>query len=83
MFGGTRLNPDEFGGNDLRRGTPRFVEANFSYNADQIAAFREFAHSHRWTVPFSPESRRLSRKGRRIALRCFVGPARPPGCRGR
>lgn len=50
MFGERRLNPDEFGENDFRRGTPRFVEPNFTYNADQVAAFREFAHSRGWTT---------------------------------
>ena len=50
MFCERRLNPGEFGEEDFRRGTPRFVEPNFTRNADQIAAFRDFAHGRGWTT---------------------------------
>lgn len=50
IFGEQRLNPEEFGDNDFRRGTPRFAEPNFTYNSDQVAAFREFAHSRGWST---------------------------------
>lgn len=50
IFGEQRLNPDEFGENDFRNGAPRFVEPNFTYNSDQVDAFRQFAHSRGWTT---------------------------------
>lgn len=50
MFGEHRLNPDEFGENDFRLETPRFLEPNLSRNSDQVAAFRDFAHNRGWTT---------------------------------
>lgn len=50
IFGEHRLDPGEFVDKDFRRGTPRFLEPNFSYNTEQVAAFREFAHSRGWTT---------------------------------
>lgn len=50
MFAEQPLNPESFGDSDFRRGTPRFVEPNFTYNVGQIAAFRDFAHLRGWTT---------------------------------
>lgn len=50
IFGERRLDPAEFGEKDFRNGTPRFTEPNFSYNADQVEAFRAFARSRGWTA---------------------------------
>jgi aryl-alcohol dehydrogenase-like predicted oxidoreductase len=50
IFGENRLDPDEFWEKDFRRGTPRFVEPNFTCNADQVAAFRDFARGRGWTT---------------------------------
>lgn len=51
MFGENRVDPAGFGENDFRRGTPRFVEPNFSYNSERIEAFRQFTQSRGWSVP--------------------------------
>lgn len=50
IFGESRLNPDEFGEKDFRRGTPRFEEPNFTFNSDQVAAFRDFARTRGWST---------------------------------
>lgn len=50
MFSENRLSPDTFGEKDFRRGTPRFVEPNFTPNGDQITAFRDWANAKGWTA---------------------------------
>lgn len=50
MFGEKLPNPDDFPEKDFRRAAPRFVEPNFTYNAERIAAFRDFARGRGWTT---------------------------------
>ncbi len=50
MFSEIRLDPDSFGDKDFRRGTPRFTEPNFTANADQIAAFRDWSKARGFTT---------------------------------
>jgi aryl-alcohol dehydrogenase-like predicted oxidoreductase len=51
MFGDTPLDPNSFGENDFRRGTPRFSAQNFAANETQVAEFRSFAASRGWASP--------------------------------
>ena len=44
------LNPPSFAGTDFRKTNPRFVEPNFSWNLDRVAAFRAFAKARGWTT---------------------------------
>lgn len=43
MFAARTPDPERFGDTDFRVGNPRFVEPNFSYNAQIIAGFKSFA----------------------------------------
>ncbi len=44
VFTETKLNPEEFPDSDFRKGNPRFVEPNFTFNVEAIAPFKAFAH---------------------------------------
>ena len=51
MMSATAPKPEEFGKIDFRRGSPRFVEPNFSRNLAQIERFKELAGSWDMTPP--------------------------------
>ena len=50
MLGDTRLDPNTFGEKDFRKTQPRFAEPNYTQNANQIAAFRDWANGRGWTT---------------------------------
>lgn len=43
MFGTKTPVPAEFGPNDFRNGNPRFIEPNYSYNAELVKPFKAYA----------------------------------------
>lgn len=43
MFGTKTPVPSEFGPNDFRNGNPRFIEPNYSYNAELVKPFKTYA----------------------------------------
>ena len=50
MFSEDRLDPSTFGEADFRRQQPRFLEPNFTNNADQVAVFRNWANGRGWAT---------------------------------
>lgn len=46
MFGAVTPDPTHLSDSDFRKGSPRFTEPNFSYNAAKVALFKTFAADH-------------------------------------